>query len=83
MKMTWNAKDIVEPARIAITHGTRQVMIMTTLKGNNMDLLQELEHLDDDELMDLQSAITEELSNRGETRFTARFDYWERSAPND
>lgn len=48
-----------------------------------MDFIQELENLDDEELMDLQSAITEELNNRGEARFTARFDWWERTAPND
>ncbi len=81
--MTWNAMVIAALVKSVITPGTLQVMIMTILKGIKMDLLQELEHLDDDELMDLQSAITEELSNRGEARFTARFDYWERSAPND
>ena len=81
--MTWNARGIAALVRTVITPGTLQVMIMTALKGNKMDLLQELEHLDDDELMDLQSAITEELSNRGEAQFTAQFDYWERSAPND
>ena len=81
--MTWNARDIAALVKSVTTLGTLQVMIMTILKRFKVDILQELEHLDDDELMDLQSAITEELSNRGEARFTARFDYWERSSPND
>lgn len=48
-----------------------------------MDILQELQHLDYDELRDLQNAITEEISNRAEAQFTAQFYWWERSAPND
>jgi len=54
--------------------------------NQELTYLQEIEsilsELDDDELEDLKKLIEEETQNRGESRFSAQFD-WERTAEND